>query len=109
MALKLSPVQPVEPPLPEPYYVARARDQLLAHAKSHPELVLLLDALDEIARFNGAMRRLYLQSEHGPVRAVLNGRYGLANAAADACDDISALAWDWKDMLEANTGSRRHG
>jgi hypothetical protein len=43
------------------------------------------------------MRALYLLAQHGPVRAILNGRYGLANACEDACADISALAWDWAD------------
>lgn len=97
MALNLLPEQPEERLIPEPFYVAKCRNELLKHAKSHPELTLMLEALDEVTRFAGAMRRLYLRAEHGPVRAILNGRYGLANAAEDACSDMSALAWDWAD------------
>ena len=97
MALNFLPVQPVEHSIPEPFYVAKCRNELLGHARNHPELAILLEALEEVTRFAAAIRRLYLQSEHGPVRAILNGRYGLANACEDACSDISALAWDWAD------------
>jgi len=97
MALNLLPVQPVERTLPEPFYVAKCRNELLTHAKSHPEISLMLEALEEVAAFSAKMRALYLLAQHGPVRAILNGRYGLANACEDACSDISALAWDWAD------------
>jgi len=97
MALNFPPVQPVEHSIPEPFYVAKCRNELYAHAKNHPEFHLLIEALEEITRFNIIMRRLWLQSSHGPVRAILNGRYGLANACEDCCADISALAWDWAD------------
>lgn len=97
MALNLLPVQPVERSLPEPFYVAKCRAELLHHAKDHPELTLMLEALEKVAAFSVQMRELYLQAQHGAVRAVLNGRYGLSNACEDACADISALAWDWAD------------
>ena len=97
MALNLLPDQPAERRLPEPFYVAKCRNELITHAKSHPELNILLHALEKVAAFSAEMRQLYLQAEHGPVRAILNGRYGLSNACEDACSDISALAWDWAD------------
>lgn len=97
MALHLLPDQPAERRLPEPFYVAKCRNELLHHAKDHPELTIMLEALEEVARFSARMRQLYLEASHGAVRAVLNGRYGLSNACEDACSDISALAWDWAD------------
>ena len=90
MALNLLPDQPAERRLPEPFYVAKCRNELMHHAKDHPELTLLLEALEEVGRFSARMRELYLQAEHGAVRAVLNGRYGLSNSCEDACSDISA-------------------
>lgn len=83
--------------MPEPFYVASARDELLRYASKHPELCLLLDALDEAARFANAIRRIRDQSVYGSVRSVLMGRYGMGNAASDACGDIASLARDWAD------------
>ena len=97
MTLTLLPEQPAERMLPEPFFVAECRNEVLHHAKDHPELILLLDALEEVARFSARMRKLYQEANSGPVRAVLGGRYGLTNACEDACGDISALAWDWAD------------
>jgi hypothetical protein len=45
MALNLLPDQPADRRLPEPFYVAKCRNELLHHAKDHPELTLLLEAL----------------------------------------------------------------
>jgi len=97
MALKLTPDQPAGSSLPPPLYVSKARHELMRHASGHPEIDLLLEALDECERFAHAIRRLHDQSCYGTVRAVLMGRYGLVNAAEDACGDMSALAWDWAD------------
>lgn len=87
-------------PLPEPYWVAKAERSFLDDAKSHPDLVVVIDAFEALREHWRRMRDLADRAIDPRVREALVGRYGLADSGRDAALDLQCVGWDWRDDRE---------
>ena len=84
-------------PLPEPFWIADTEHQFMRDAHDHPDLWVVLQALECLREHWRRMRDLASQATDARIREALAGRYGLADAGDDAALDIRAAGWDWHD------------